>query len=54
MPKVTLSGLYAAKRKKLFFEQDAIKTTNITENEEVEGGKDGVEEYDGLYHSSLF
>ena len=54
MPKVTLSGLYAAKRKKLFLEQDAIKTTNTTENEEVEAGKDGVEVYDGLYHSSLF
>ena len=41
MPKVTLSGLYAAKRKKVvFLGQDAIKTTNSS-GEEVEAGKDG-------------
>ena len=48
--KWTLCG----KRKKLFLGQDAIKTTNTTEKEEVEAGKDGVEVYEGLCHSSLF
>ena len=43
MPKVTLSGLYAAKEKKLFLGQDAIKTTNTTKEEEVEAGKGDID-----------
>ena len=41
MPKVTLSGLYAAKEKVVVLGQDAIKTANTREESEAE--KDGVE-----------